>query len=232
MARALAWRSAIALCAWLVAAAAGVILVALASVTLSDWLIDRVANTNGDHKTAAERSALGDYFGGVSAVFSGLALILLIVTLFLQRRELRLQRQEVALQRQELAASRDELRRSAASDLRNLHIQLTQMAAADPALAEVWNAFPGESDEGRRQMLFANLSFNHFVLAHSWGSFSEAELLVNAHGLLRSPVFRRYWEATRALKSQLPSESEEGRTFLIFEQAFADLRRNPPPPAR
>ncbi|MFF4351382.1 DUF6082 family protein [Streptomyces sp. NPDC001530] len=198
---------------------------------MSGWLIDGVEQLNSDRRTAAERSALGQYFGGVSAVFSGLALLLLVVALLYQQHELRLQRQELSLQREELAASRDELRRSAASDMRSLHMQLTQMAMTDSALADVWNVFPGESDSGRRQMLFANLTFNHFVLAQSWGSFSETELLVNAHSMLRSPIFRRYWEATKGRKSQLPRESDEGRVFHFFEQALADLDRRAHPPS-
>jgi hypothetical protein len=159
----------------------------------------------------------------VSAVFSGLALLLLIATLLYQQRELRLQRQELSLQREELISSRDELHRSAASQMRSLHVQLTQMAMNDTSLADVWNAFPEESEAGRRQMLFANLTFNHFVLAQSWGTFSDTELLVNAHSMLRSPAFRRYWDATRALKSQLPPESDEGRVFHFFELALTDI---------
>lgn len=223
-------RSALTSLAWLGAGTAGIALVGAASVAMSGWLIDGVEQLNSDRRTAAERSALGQYFGGVSAVFSGVALLLLVAALLYQQRELRLQRQELSLQRAELTASRDELRRSAASDLRNLHIQLTQMAMTDSALAEVWNAFPGESEAGRRQMLFANLSFSHFVLAQSWGNFSETELLVNAHGMLRSPAFRRYWEATRNRKGQLPPESDEGRVFRFFEQALADLDDGSPSP--
>lgn len=109
--------------------------------------------------------------------------------------------------------------------MRTLHIQLTQMVMDDPSLAAVWNDFQGEPESTLRQNLFANLTFNHYVLAHSWGSFSEAELLAHARNLLNSAAFQRYWNATRAHKSSLPSESPEGRVFLVFEQALADLRR-------
>ncbi|MFG2934996.1 DUF6082 family protein [Streptomyces sp. NPDC048282] len=215
--------SALSLLAWLSAGITGIVLVGIASVAASGWLIDGVERLNPDRRTAVERSALGAYFGGVSAVFAGLALLLLVAALLYQQRELRLQRQELALQRDELSASRAELRRSAASDLRSLHMQLTQMAMSDPSLAEVWNAYPDESGPVGRQMLFANLTFNHFVLAHSWGDFSETELLVGAHSMLRSPAFRRYWEATKGRKGRLPADSSEGRMFRFFERAIADL---------
>ncbi|WP_234328179.1 DUF6082 family protein [Streptomyces sp. NRRL S-37] len=216
-------RSAIALSAWTAAAAFCIVIVGVASVVISGWLVSGVERTNGDLPTAAERSALGDYFGGVNSVFSGLALLMLVIALFFQQRELRSQREELALQREELVASREELRRSAEADLRGLHVQLTEMAMADPSLAEVWNDLPRAPAGTLRQYLFANLAFSHYVLMHSWGHLSEDELLVYANSLLRSPVFRQYWEATRSSKSGLPADSSEGRVFRVFEQAMTDL---------
>ncbi|WP_405930786.1 DUF6082 family protein [Streptomyces sp. NBC_00827] len=216
-----AWRSAISICAWTVTAVAGITAVGAASVALSGWLIQGVEAANGSRRTAAERSAMGDYFGGVSAVFSGLALLLLVVTLLFQQRELRLQRRELSLQREELAASRAELRRSAEADMRSLHVQLTQMAMADPSLAEVWNDFSAEPDSTLRQNLFANLTFGHFLLAYAWGNYSDDEILVHAQNLVRSPAFNRYWVASRPRKAALHPDSDEGRLFRIFEQAIA-----------
>ncbi|WP_249401932.1 DUF6082 family protein [Streptomyces sp. YIM 121038] len=184
---------------------------------------------NGDSRTAEKRSQIGDYFGGVSAVFSGLALLLLIFTLLLQQRELRMQRQELALQRAELATSRQELHRSAEADLRSLHMQLTEMVMDNPDLAAVWNDLPLGSTTELRQDLFSNLAFNHFVLALSWGTFSEEDLVVYASSLLSSPAFLRYWNATRAHKSRLPADSAEGRMFRVFERALADQHRRTPP---
>ena len=229
MARRGIWRSTLSVGAWLVAAAAGIALVGAVSIVVSGWLVSGVEETNGGRHTAAERSAIGGYFGGVSAVFSGLALLLLVITLLFQQRELQMQRRELALQRDELSSSRIELHRSAEADMRALHVQLTQMVMDDPSLAAVWNDFQGEPESALRQNLFANLTFNHFVLAHSWGSQSEADLLVHARNLLRSTAFRRYWNATRAHKSELHPESAEGRVFQIFEQAFTDPGRGTPP---
>lgn len=224
------WRSVFSVCAWLTAAIAAVALVATASVIISGWLARGAEAASGSRKVAEERSLLGDYFGGVSAVFSGIALLLLIVTMLFQQRELQLQRRELAMQREEMIASRTELRRSAEADMRALHMQLTQMAMDDPSLAEVWNDYEGMSDVELRQNLFANLVFNHFVLALSWGSYSEEDLLTYAHNLLRSPVFLRYWNASRGAKSEVPPESAEGRLFRVFDQALTDLQGGAPPP--
>ncbi|MEI5098060.1 hypothetical protein RB200_04695 [Streptomyces sp. PmtG] len=68
-----AWRSARTALLWGTAVAVGIALVGLASILVSGLLIRGVEAANGDSRTAEKRSQLGDYFGGVSAVFSGLA---------------------------------------------------------------------------------------------------------------------------------------------------------------
>ncbi|MET8829776.1 DUF6082 family protein [Streptomyces sp. NPDC004610] len=195
-------------------------LVGIASIAISGWLLSGVEEANGGRQTAVERSAIGDYFGGMSAVFSGLALILLVVTLLFQQRELRMQRQELALQRQELIASRDELRRSAQADLRSLHVQLTQLAMDDPLLARVWNDYPDEEPEVVRQFLFANLIFGHYLLFRKWGDVTDADLLAHTRSLVRSPAFVRYWAASREAKAALSPDSDEGKIFRIIDQAI------------
>ena len=59
--------------------------------------------------TPAVLGALGDSFGGLSALFSGLAFAGLIVTLVMQGQQLQLQRHEIRLQRRELRLQRDEM---------------------------------------------------------------------------------------------------------------------------
>jgi hypothetical protein len=53
----------------------------------------------------ASRGQFGDIFGGVNALFTGLAFAGLIYTILLQRRELELQRDERRLTREELHRS-------------------------------------------------------------------------------------------------------------------------------
>lgn len=55
------------------------------------------------------RGQVGDSFGSINALFSGLAFAALIVTIWMQRHELALQREELALQREEMAKSREEV---------------------------------------------------------------------------------------------------------------------------
>jgi len=60
-----------------------------------------------------DRGLFGDMFGGVTALFSGLAFAGMICAIILQSKELALQRQELELTRKELHASREEQAKSA-----------------------------------------------------------------------------------------------------------------------
>ncbi|MET8974812.1 DUF6082 family protein [Streptomyces sp. NPDC004539] len=217
------WHSARRSVIWFALATVGTALVGVMSIVVSGWLLDGVEEVNGGFQAAARRSALGDYFGAVSAVFSGIAVLLLVVTLFFQQRELRMQREELSLQRLELIASREELRRSAAADLRGLHVQLTQMQMNDPVLAEVWNDWPGQDPDTVRQLLFANLTYSQLLLHHEWGEIPDSEIIVHARRLLRSPVFQQYWILSREAKQALSPDSPEGRFFRCFDQALREL---------
>lgn len=231
MTRETRWNSAARFGSGLVVATIAIGFVCLASIVISGWLISGVEHANGSLQNATQRSILGGYFGAVSAVFSGIALLLLVITLLFQQRELRLQRQELTLQREELIASRGELRRSATADLRGLHLQLTQMQMADPALATVWNDWPGESPSNVRQLLFANLTYGHFMLLYEWGSSTEEEVLAHARRLVQSPSFRRYWRLSREAKAALPPDSAEGRFFQLFDRAISEAQAGSPPPS-
>ena len=60
-----------------------------------------------------DRGVFGDMFGGITALFSGLAFAGMIYAIILQSRELALQREELALTRRELEAARIEQSKSA-----------------------------------------------------------------------------------------------------------------------
>ncbi|WP_420907347.1 DUF6082 family protein [Streptomyces scabichelini] len=76
-------------------------------------------------------------------------------------------------------------------------VRFSQAWLCSLSLAAVWTTSHDEPESAVRQHLFANLVFSHFVLARSWGTFSDADLLAHAQGLLHNPVFHRYWDATR-----------------------------------
>ncbi|PKV88434.1 DUF6082 family protein [Streptomyces sp. TLI_146] len=213
---------------WTAATLAGTALVSAAAVLVSGWLIDTVQRREGGLDRAEGRSQIGNYFGAASAVFSGLAFLILVVALLLQYQELRMQRTELADQREELTQSRQELHRSAEANMRSLHVQLTRMAMEDPSLAAVWNGFPGIPHEEERQYLFANLTFGHLLLARQWGSYSDDELRVHARSLRSSEPYRRYWALSRDAKFALPGDSHERKLAELIDE---EIRTTPGPPA-
>ncbi|MFK8911402.1 DUF6082 family protein [Streptomyces sp. YS-3] len=213
---------------WTAATLVGTALVSAAALLMSGWLIDTVQRREGGLDRAESRSQIGNYFGAASAVFSGLAFLILVVALLLQYQELRMQRRELADQREELSQSRQELHRSAEADMRSLHVQLTRMAMDDPSLAAVWNGFPGIPHEEARQYLFANLTFGHLLLARQWGSYSDEELRVHARSLRSSEPYLRYWELSRDRKFALPGDSHERKLAELIDE---EIRANQGPPA-
>jgi hypothetical protein len=83
-----------------------VIITVLAVVTL--WLSSFFV-LGALFATPTERGQVGDLFGAVNALFSGLAFAGLIIAITLQRQELAIQREELRLQRDEMAKSREQL---------------------------------------------------------------------------------------------------------------------------
>ena len=115
-----------------------------------------------DSATWSLWGAVGESFGALNAIFSGLALAALVVTFWLQFKELRSQRMELSLQRESLIQSHQELHRAAEVNIRHLHVDLMKMAIDDPVLAELWPlAHTGLAPECLRQYFYANLMLQH-----------------------------------------------------------------------
>src|SRR5918994_4689704 len=83
---------------WLIVAICGVILIQVIYGILVLTLLG---------SSMEERGQFGDLFGGVNALFTGLAFAGVIYTILLQSNELELQREELRLNREELHRSAD-----------------------------------------------------------------------------------------------------------------------------
>ena len=70
-----------------------------------------------------DRGEIGDMFGAINALFSGLAFAGVVYTIMLQRNELELQRRDLALTRKEMAASR--VAQEAQAIAQNINIELS-----------------------------------------------------------------------------------------------------------
>jgi len=163
-------------------------------------------------------SDVGETFGAMNSVFSGLALAALVVTFGLQSRELRTQRNELVMQRVALARSQEELHKTAEASVRTLHMNLLKMGIDDPDLAEVWP--PLEIDiphQRNRQYLYANLIFQHARVAHRIGHYSEAEIEGDLRYLFTSPLMRDYWRAAAYSRSFLLPGTAEFRFCQVAD---------------
>ena len=94
-----------------------------------------------------DRGTFGDTFGGINALFSGLAFAGIIYTILLQRKEL-------ALQRQELADTRIELKRSADAQEKseqalNSQIETMKITSKLNALNSLFEAYSAKEEKTR-----------------------------------------------------------------------------------
>jgi hypothetical protein len=108
---------------WLIAAICGVILIQALYAILVLTLIDRGMATRGQ---------FGDIFGGVNALFTGLAFAGVIYTILLQRRELELQREELRLNRAELSRS---------AEAQTQQVERLEVAAELSAISSLVNTY-------------------------------------------------------------------------------------------
>jgi protein-S-isoprenylcysteine O-methyltransferase Ste14 len=157
-------------------------------------------------------SSIGQAFGVLASVLSGLALAAVVIVFRAQHRELIQQQAELALQR-------DELRRSAEANVRMLHVHLIEMAINDPLLAAVWpSSSAAVTPERHRQYLYANLILQHarqhplLVI-----SYTDEEFARNLRHLFGSPIIREFWWSTAAAREQLLVPGTE--EFIFVERA-------------
>ena len=199
----------------ILAGLAALAVVVLSCVALSGWMNHSVETVWGGSR-AQQLGTVGQYFDAGSAVFSGLALLLVIGTTVMQRREL-------AMQRDALSNSNWELQRSAEAELRRLHMELIKMAIDDPSLADAWDDYRTDvPKDRRRQYLYANLIFSHLYLNHKLKIVDDAEMLGHLRAVTRSRIFRDYWAWAAEGRIPLGENSDERLFGLLVDQAMCE----------
>jgi hypothetical protein len=186
-------------------------LIVLTAVTLLAGV--GVAATLGRRGNAADWSKwsnVGQTFGVLSSLISGLALAALVVTARVQFHEMRENRKELERQRLFLTRNHSELERTAEANRGLLHLEILKLAIDDPALAEVWPAFePGLTIEQNRQYLYANIIYQFQRTWMKVGGHSDEEVLDAMRYLFTSPIIRDFWRAAAYARSSLVPGTEE-----------------------
>jgi Putative phage abortive infection protein len=107
----------------------------LCAIVISIWTISMFWL-----KDQKERGTFGDMFGGVNALFSGLALAGIIYTIFLQKKELGLQRKELRDTRKEFSTQNETLRlqrfENTFFQMLNLHHQIIDKLAFERQMGD------------------------------------------------------------------------------------------------
>lgn len=174
---------------------------------------------SGTAETWRLRADVGEAFGVVTAIFSGLALVALLVTFWVQFQELRVQRGELAGQRKLLDRLQTELYRTAEANLRTLHFELLKMSIEDAELASVWPSLrPGLAHEINRKYLYANLIYQHVWLSFRIGDYSERQIQNHLRYLFLSPTIREYWQAATTARTSLVKGTPEYRLATLADE--------------
>ena len=84
------------------------------------------------------KSSYGDFYNGLSALFTVLAFFGLIYTINLQSRELQLQRQELTETREILNQQKEEMVLTRRIELKRRHQEILEMSIFNDELSEVW----------------------------------------------------------------------------------------------
>ncbi|MEU4690662.1 DUF6082 family protein [Actinoplanes sp. NPDC023714] len=134
-------------------------------------------------------SDVGQTFGVLSSIISGLALMAVVMTARVQFRE---------------------LQRSAAAELSMLHLEILKMSIDDQQLAEVWPAFqPGLSVKRNRQFLYANIIYQFHWTSLNLNKATDDEVLGSMRYLFTSSIMRKYWAAAERGRTSLEPGSSE-----------------------
>jgi len=148
-------------------------------------------------------SDVGQTFGALSSIISGLTLVAVVVTARAQSRELERQRRF-------LVSNNSELQRTAEANQRTLHLEILKMSIQDPKLAEVWPQYaPDLPADLNRQYLYANIIYQFHWTSLQLGNYSDNEVTSTLRYLFTSPLMRGYWHAAAQARRSLSPGSAE-----------------------
>jgi hypothetical protein len=121
-------------------------------------------------------SNIGQAYGAISAVLSGLALLAVAISIRLQSREHLANRRQVH---------------------RDIHMRLTEMAMGDPSIMQCWS--PDDlSFERNRQLQYVNLMISFWYMQWEMRDISDKTLSAIASAqLFQSEMGRQYWRMYR-----------------------------------
>jgi hypothetical protein len=151
----------------------------------------------------ARLSSIGQTYGAISAVISGVALAGIAVSLFFQARELDLTREQIS---------------------RNYHFDLIRFSLENPAFISSWGYVPAEgaSLDDVRRMGYTNMIVSFWSTSYITRSLGESELRLNFAHMFKGEVGRNYWERSR---DEWREPAKDRRRKKFFNIADAEYRK-------
>ncbi|MEU9910643.1 DUF6082 family protein [Streptomyces sp. NPDC051001] len=149
-----------------------------------------------------------------------LALLAATVTMAARRRHLDATRlDERRLELQALA-----VRRKGYAHQQRMHWELLSRAIDDPTLFAVIDTYDKSIPAAkRRQFLYANAWYAYLFHLFRAEVLDQEELYIAMRELLQNPLFREYWDASKAQRANLKQSSDEARVGRMIDGLVRDL---------
>ncbi|MFI9154200.1 DUF6082 family protein [Streptomyces sp. NPDC053367] len=142
------------------------------------------------------------------------------LTLAAHRRHL----DEARLQQQRLELQELAVRRRAFAHQQRMHWELLSRAIDDPSLAAVIDTYDRSIPaEKRRQFYYANAWYTYLFHQYRAEVLDRHELYTVLREFFQSPLFREYWEASRAQRATLKQSSEEATIGRMVDGLVQEL---------
>ncbi|MFE2422392.1 DUF6082 family protein [Streptomyces hokutonensis] len=158
---------------------------------------------------------------------AALSLLLATATMTLAARQRRLEaerRAERRLEERRLELEELAIRRTALAHEQLMHWELLARAIDDPSLAAVIDTYDKSIPvEKRRQFFYANAWYVHLFHLYQASILDREELYTRLREFFQSPLFREYWQASKAQRASLNESSLEAGIGRMVDRLVLDL---------
>jgi hypothetical protein len=153
---------------------------------------------------------------------SSATLALLAATVTMAARQRRLDATRLDERRLELQALA--VRRKGYAHQQRMHWELLSRAIDDPTLFAVIDTYDKSIPAAkRRQFLYANAWYAYLFHLFRAEVLDQEELYIAMRELLQNPLFREYWDASKAQRANLKQSSDEARVGRMIDGLVRDL---------
>jgi len=144
---------------------------------------------------------IGEAYGGISALLSGLAVIGLVAALFVQIRQ---------------------VRTSQVHSVRTMQLELMRMLLADPSLRPTSSYGLDIPPDLRRRNIFTNLMLQYLAMGYEFGYFPEAAIRQEMSRQFNTEDARRFWREHRATFEVDIVNRSRKRFFDVVDSAYRE----------